>query len=52
MSCLNVNKAAEMDQIPAKPLKEAADVFAYPLSKVMNLSVKLSVFPENVKLLS
>ena len=41
LSCLNVNKDARIDQIPAKFLKEAAHVLAYPLSKIINLSVKL-----------
>ena len=33
-----------MDQIPAKFWKEAADVLVDPLSKIVNLSAKLSVF--------
>ena len=41
-----MNKATRMDQISAKFLKETADVLAYPLCKVINLSVKLSVIPE------
>ena len=43
-------KAANMDQIPAKFLKETVDMLAYPLAKVINLSVKLSVFPEEHKI--
>ena len=50
MSCLNINNAAGMDQIPAKFLREAADVLAYPL--FINLSVKYLYFQMNVKLLS
>ena len=46
MSCLNINKAAGMDQIPEKSLKEAADVLAYSLFRIISLSVKLSVFTE------
>ena len=46
MFCLNINKAAGMDQIPEKSLKEAADVLAYPLFRIISLSVKLSVFTE------
>ena len=38
-----------MDQIPIKFLREAANVLAYPLAKITNLSVKLSVFPEECK---
>lgn len=40
-----------MDQIPAKFLKEVGDVLAYPLSKIVNLSVRLSVFLEECKIL-
>ena len=43
---LYTNKAARRDQISVKFLKWAADVLACPLSKVMNLLVKLSVFLE------
>ena len=50
LSCLNINKAAGMDQIPAKFLKEAADVVAYPLSRFINLFVKLSIFLEECKI--
>ena len=38
-----MNKAAGMDQIPTTFLREAADVLAYPISKLINFSVKLSV---------
>ena len=41
-----MNKAAEMDHIPAKLLREVSNVLAYPLFRIINLSVKLSVFPE------
>ena len=39
-----------MDQIPAKFLKEVGDVLAYPLSRIVNLSVRLSVFLEECKI--
>ena len=50
MKDLNTFKAAGIDQFPAKFLKEAADVLAYPLAKIINLSVKLSVLPEERKI--
>ena len=37
-TCLNMNKAVEMDSNLAKFLKEAAFALAYPLSKIINLS--------------
>ena len=41
-----------MDQIPAIYLKEAVDVLTYPLSRIINLSVKLSVFPEECNIVT
>lgn len=38
-----------MDQIPAKFPKEAADVLAYSLSKIINLLVIVSFFPKESK---
>ena len=49
LSCLSLNKAAGIDQISAKFLKEAADVLAYLLSEIINLLVKLSAFPKKCK---
>ena len=45
LSCLNIKKTAGMDQIPVKCFKEAPNALVYPLSRMKNLSVKLSVFP-------
>ena len=48
---LDISKAAEMDQIPAKFLREGAEVLALPLGNIINLSIKLSTFlPENCKI--
>ena len=49
MSFLNANKAAGMNRIPAKFVQETAEILAYPLSKMTNLSVKLFVLPEKYK---
>ena len=38
-----------MNQIPAKFMKEAVYVSAYDLSRFINWSVKLFVFPEECK---
>ena len=42
-----MNEISEMYQILAKFLKEAVDVFADPLSRILNLLVKLSLIPED-----
>ena len=46
----NMNRASGMDQITAKLLKEAADVSAYSLSVIINLSVHLFIFSEGCKI--
>ena len=46
---LNKATGKKLDQISAKYLKQAADVLAYPMSKSINLSVKLFLFPEECK---
>ena len=39
-----------MDQIPAKFLRDGAEILAVPLRNIINLSVKLSTFPEECKI--
>ena len=46
----DASKAAEMDQIPAKFLRDGAEVLALPLRNIINLSIKLSTFPEECKI--
>ena len=48
---LNMSAEAGIDQILAKFLKDASDVLAHPLSRIINL-VNLLHFEKNVKLLS
>ena len=47
---LDISKAAGMDQIPAKFLREGAKVLALPLRNIINLSIKLSTFLEECKI--
>ena len=46
---LDTGKATGIDQIPAKFLRESAEVLALPLG-IINLSIKLSIFPEECKI--
>ena len=46
---INTSKAAGMDQIPAKCLRDEADLLALPLRNI-NLLLKLSTFPEDCKI--
>ena len=47
---LDTSKAAGMDQIPAKFLRDNAEVLALPLGNTINLSIKLSTFLEECKI--
>ena len=47
---IDTSKAAGMDQIPAKFLRDSAEVLALPLRNIINLSIKLSIFPEQCKI--
>ena len=46
MSCLNIYQVVGLAKIPAKFMKEVTDVLAYPLSRITNVSVKVSLIPE------
>lgn len=48
---LDTSKAAEIDQIPAKFLKDGAEVLAFPLKNIINLLIKHSTFAEKCKLI-
>ena len=39
-----------MDQIPAKCLRDGAEVLALSLRNIINLLIKLSIFPEECKI--
>ena len=43
---LDTSEAAGIDQIPAKFLRYGAEILALPLGNIINLSIKLSTFPE------
>ena len=49
MLCLDTSKAAKMDQISVKNLKEAADILAYPLNKIGSRWIKVSDLSEVCK---
>ena len=42
---MNIDKAAGIDNISGKFLKDSANVLAKPISEICNLSIKNSVFP-------
>jgi hypothetical protein len=46
---LNVSKGADLDKIPAKMLRIAADIIAPSLTYIFNLSLSTGVFVENWK---
>ena len=47
---VELNKAAGMDNISGRFLKDGADILAIPVTQICSLSIKLSQFPNNCKL--
>ena len=47
-SC-NVNKAAGIDNVSGRFLKDGADVLGIPITQICNLSIRLSHFPKDCK---
>ena len=47
---LDTSKVAGMDEIPAKFLKDGAQVLALPLRNIINSSIELSTFPEDCRI--
>ena len=47
---LDENKAAGLDNLSGKFLKDGATVLAKPISQICNLSIKYSIFPSDCKI--
>ena len=47
---MNIDKAAGIDNLSGKFLKDAANVLAKPISEICNLSIKYSVFPTDCQI--
>ena len=47
---LDENKAAGLDNLLGKFLKDGATVLAKPISQICNLSIKYSIFPSDCKI--
>ena len=50
LSCLDVFKAPGMDEISPRFLRDGAEVLAKPICDIINLSIKLSTFPDKCKI--
>ena len=50
LCCLDVSKAPGIDEMPSRCLKDGAEMLANPISDIINLSIKLSTFPEKCKI--
>ena len=46
---INTSKAAGLDKLAGKFLKEGASILATPITELCNLSIKLSIFPKKGK---
>ena len=44
---MNIDKAAGIDNLSGKFLKDGANILANPISQNCNLSIKYSIFPTN-----
>ena len=47
---MNIDKAAGIDNLSGKFLKDAANILAKPISEICNLSIKYSVFPTDCQI--
>ena len=47
---MSVDKAAGLDNLSGKFLKDGANILAKPISELCNLSIKYSVFPEDCQI--
>ena len=50
LCCFDVSKAPGMDEISPRFLKDSAEVLANHISDIINLSIKLSTFPQRCKI--
>ena len=50
LACLDASKAAGLDGISSKYLKDAAEVLVLPLCGLVNLSIKRPLFPDQCKI--
>ena len=50
MKNVRVNKAAGIENISGRFLKDSADILAIPVTQICDLSIKLSHFPHDCKL--
>ena len=46
---INTSKAAGLDKLACKFLKEGASILAAPIKEICNLSINLSIFPKKSK---
>ena len=49
LQSINTSKAAGLDKLAGKFLKDGASILVIPITQICNLSIKLSVFPKKCK---
>ena len=47
---MNIDKAASIDNLSGKFLKDGANILAKPISKICNLSIEYSIFPTDCQI--
>ena len=50
LACLYSSKAAGLEGISSKYLKDSAEVIALPLNNLVDMSIKESLFPDQCKI--
>ena len=50
LSTLNVNKSTGLDGLPARFLRDAAEVIKGPITHIVNISIRTEIFPSDMKI--
>ena len=50
LQCIGITKAAGIDKIPRRFLKDGANILAKPIAKICNISISSALFPSDCKI--
>ena len=52
LQCIDISKAAGIDKMLGRFLKDGANILAKPIAKISNISISSGLFPSDCKMLS
>ena len=52
LQCIDISKAAGIDKMLGRFLKDGANILAKPIAKICNISISSGLFPSDCKMLS